>query len=102
MALHDDLDVARLVRVGAGRLVGVLFEELLRGALRRAPVFADERADVEQQVRPGVEQRVEARVVAPDRLVALRVGEHRDEPGAAEIEEPVLDAQRERRAARTR
>src|ERR1019366_8426191 len=50
-----------------------------------------------QQMGPRVEQGVEARVVAPYRLVALGRGDHGYELRALQIEEPVLQAGREGR-----
>ena len=51
---------------------------------------------------PASSERLQARVVLPHRLVALRVGEDRDEAGAAEVEEPVLQAHREGALAHAR
>src|ERR1700691_4678607 len=82
----DDLDVTRLVRIRTRRFVRVVLEKLFGGALRGAPVFAYERADVEQKMSSRVEHRIETRVIAPDRLVALGMGKNGHEPGAAQIE----------------
>lgn len=79
------------MRVRTCGLVRLLIEQLLRGLLWGAPVLPDQRADVEEQTGPGVEQRVEAGVVLPDRLVALGMRQNRPKPRPSEVEEAALE-----------
>ena len=74
-ALRHNLDVPHPMGVGARRLIRILFQQLLRRSLRRAAVLSDEGADVEEQLGSGVEERIEAGVIVPDRLVPLGVRE---------------------------
>ena len=93
--LRHHIDVLRLVRVRARGHVGAFVEQLLRRLLGRPAILSHERANVEKEMRPGLDERREARRVLPYRRVPLGVSHDGDEARAMEVEEPVVRAQRE-------
>jgi hypothetical protein len=93
--LDHHVDVARTVRIGTGRFVGLLVQELLGSLAGRSTVLADERANVEEEACAGVQQRIEAAVVLPDGLIALRMSKDGAEANTNEIEEAMLELGRE-------
>lgn len=82
--------------VGTGRIVRIFVEEFLRRVLRSTAVLSDERTHIKEKARPGVDERVEARIVLPNGLVPLRMSENGPKACATKIEEAAREVHRER------